>query len=505
MLINFIKPIQESPDAPQRQLAELKLILLAPSHSQNDKMSSVSGEGIFAKEDESLQQLKPQSKIVTLYLSMKDIRKSSDKKSWKTAQISDQDTVYTGEVKDGVPNGLGTLIYPNGTKYVGEVRNGFSNGQGTYYYGNGAKYVGGTEDSETHAQDTLSTPSNPLSGETAKKKLFRDNECVGCDLNGTNLNGNILRGANLQKASLRGADLRGTDLHEAKLRKADLRGADLQRADLRGADLSNAAMRYADLNKANIKGASLINTKFCNTTMPDGSIANTDCYAAQADTNQSSYTLNGEAAKKKLLETKECAGCDLTSAYLSGINLTGANFEGANLRGADLSKTLLSRANLQKADLTNANLTGASLIGVKLSEAKLHNVMMHNVDLREANLRGVDQRGVLMYGARFCKTIMPDGSINNDDCDKLEAILQPVEKNKVEVGLSGKDALKKLKEFHYCANCDLHGANLIGANLIGANLKNANLKNANLISANLTGANFCNTTMPDGSINNEDC
>ncbi|MDG2197421.1 MAG: pentapeptide repeat-containing protein [SAR324 cluster bacterium] len=150
-----------------------------------------------------------------------------------------------------------------------------------------------------------------LFGEAAKQKLFRDNECVGCDLNGTSLSGNILRGANLKKASLRGADLRGTDLHEAKLREADLRGADLQRADLRGADLSNAEMRYADLNKANIKGASLINTKFCNTTMPDGSIANRDCYLAQQEITQSNKTPSGEAAKKKLLETKECVGCDL--------------------------------------------------------------------------------------------------------------------------------------------------------------------------------------------------
>ena len=145
-------------------------------------------------------------------------------------------------------------------------------------------------------------------GEAAKQKLFRDNECVGCDLNGSSLSGNILRGANLKKASMRGADLRGTDLHEAKLREADLRGADLQRADLRGADLSNAEMRYADLNKANMKGANLINTKFCNTTMPDGSIANRDCYIAQQEITLSNKTPSGEAAKKKLLETKEVLG-----------------------------------------------------------------------------------------------------------------------------------------------------------------------------------------------------
>ncbi len=448
--------IEKFPDAPQRQLAELKLILLAPSHSQNDKMSSVSGEGIFAKEDESLQQLKPQSKIVTLYLSMKDIRKSSDKKSWKTARISDQDTVYTGEVKDGVPNGLGTLIYPNGTKYVGEVRNGFSNGQGTYYYGNGAKYVGGTEDSETHAQDTLSTPSNPLSGETAKKKLFRDNECVGCDLNGTSLNGNILRGANLQKASLRGADLRGTDLHEAKLRKADLRGADLQRADLRGADLSNAEMRYADLNKANIKGASLINTKFCNTTMPDGSIANRDCYAAQADTNQRSEVLSGETAKKKLFRDNECFGCDLRDMDMRGTDLSKANLGEANLSEAYLYNANLSSCNLHNAKLIRTRLNRANLSEANLSEANLYVAKLNNSNLQGANLNEAD-----LSGANFSYAILNGANLSN--------------------------------------------AKLFRAKLREADLYAANLSGANLNMADLRGARFCRTTMPDGSINNDDC
>jgi hypothetical protein len=48
-------------------------------------------------------------------------------------------------------------------------------------------------------------------------------------------------------------------------------------------------------------------------------------------------------------------------------------------------------------------------------------------------------------------------------------------------------------------------ANLEGANLEGVNLAGANLTRAILYGDNLKGANFCDTTMPDGSKNNDDC
>ncbi len=427
-----------------------------------------------------------------------------------------------------------------------------------------------------------------LIGEAAKEKLFRDNECVGCDLNGTSLSGIILRGANLKKASLRGADLRGTDLYEAKLREADLRGADLQRADLHGADLSNAEMRYADLNKANIKGANLINTKFCNTTMPDGSIANRDCYPAQQETNQSSKLHSGEAAKKKLLETKECVGCDLQGVVLRGANLAKASLAGvilynADLRYSDLGTANLSKADLRKATLCGADLRGANLRGVDLREARLISANLRHADLSGANL--TDARNANSSGAKFCNTTMPNGSIANRDCYAAQA-----DTNQRSEVLSGEAAQKKLVETNECIGCDLNGAdlyaallsnadlsgtdlsgtnlhraslrdanlsganlsgaylwnadlgnaNLAGANLSAANLLGANLLGANLLGANLLGANlrvanlnnaklyspkfnqpnlskadlleaaldsakFCNTTMPDGSINNDDC
>ncbi len=67
-----------------------------------------------------------------------------------------------------------------------------------------------------------------------------------------------------------------------------------------------------------------------------------------------------------------------------------------------------------------------------------------------------------------------------------------------------------------CTRCNISRANLRGANLSGVNLTAANLSGSCLIDANLTGAIianttnlynaiFCNTTMPNGSVNNSGC
>ena len=49
---------------------------------------------------------------------------------------------YQGQVKDGKPNGLGFIIYPDGGKYIGSWKKGERNGRGTYTHPNGYKFVG---------------------------------------------------------------------------------------------------------------------------------------------------------------------------------------------------------------------------------------------------------------------------------------------------------------------------------------------------------------------------
>ena len=60
----------------------------------------------------------------------------------------DKDTQpqYKVDVESGEPNGLGIMIYSNGSKYIGEWKNGKMDGQGTFTFPIGNKYVGKYKD-----------------------------------------------------------------------------------------------------------------------------------------------------------------------------------------------------------------------------------------------------------------------------------------------------------------------------------------------------------------------
>ena len=53
-----------------------------------------------------------------------------------------KDRKYVGDIRNGGPNGQGTLIFPDGDKYVGKFKDGEYHGLGTYTFHDGAKYVG---------------------------------------------------------------------------------------------------------------------------------------------------------------------------------------------------------------------------------------------------------------------------------------------------------------------------------------------------------------------------
>jgi hypothetical protein len=56
---------------------------------------------------------------------------------------------YQGQVKNGKPNGLGFLIFPDGGKYVGVWKDGLQNGKGTETWFDGRKYVGEYKNGKT--------------------------------------------------------------------------------------------------------------------------------------------------------------------------------------------------------------------------------------------------------------------------------------------------------------------------------------------------------------------
>lgn len=99
-----------------------------------------------------------------------------------------------------------------------------------------------------------------------------------------------------------------------------------------------------------------------------------------------------------------------------------------------------------------------------------------------------------------------------EPCWRAAACLPSKGSNVSRCDLSGSTALQGLD----CTGCNLSRANLSGVNAQGAKFAKANLSGACLVNADFTGATFanttnlfnaifCNTRMPDGSLNNSGC
>ena len=102
----------------------------------------------------------------------------------------------------------------------------------------------------------------------------------------------------------------------------------------------------------------------------------------------------------KLLATKQCSHCDLSSSGLVLADLVGADLTGANLVNANLSQADLTGANLTGANLTGASLYGANLSGAILTDALLTGTDLRNAYLLNAQLEGVDLSKANINGVR---------------------------------------------------------------------------------------------------------
>jgi hypothetical protein len=71
---------------------------------------------------------------------------SGDGYVWKGFGDKETHPKYTGDVKNGKPNGLGVMISPSGSKCVGSWKNGEKYGHGTFTYSDEGKYVGEWKD-----------------------------------------------------------------------------------------------------------------------------------------------------------------------------------------------------------------------------------------------------------------------------------------------------------------------------------------------------------------------
>lgn len=141
---------------------------------------------------------------------------------------------------------------------------------------------------------------------------------------------------------------------------------------------------------------------------------------------------------------------DMQGADLSGMWLYANNFFGMNLTDADFRESTMSLSNLNMSDFTNANFEGATFrrsiaTRVNLTNANLRGAWLNGTDFSQASFVGADLRDALLsqgtiFGgadftdadltgatfvplsllseesATYCRTTMPDGTLNNRDC-----------------------------------------------------------------------------------------
>lgn len=129
-----------------------------------------------------------------------------------------------------------------------------------------------------------------------------------------------------------------------------------------------------------------------------------------------------ESAILQLIETGECAGCDLHDADLRRLNLAGVNLTGADLEGANFYYANLDGAQLQGANLIDANLGYASVRGAVLDSADLRYAVldttnfsgtsMVDTDLREAYIRDADFTNAVLDRADMRDTLFYDADFS---------------------------------------------------------------------------------------------
>jgi hypothetical protein len=116
-----------------------------------------------------------------------------------------------------------------------------------------------------------------------------------------------------------------------------------------------------------------------------------------------------------LTEGADLHGCDLREhPELGDADFTNAKLEDSILSGADLSGV-----KFQGARLWRAKLDGAMLQNARFDSSGDQRTDIFGVDLTDANLDGADldlDEVYYAHYATFCRTTMPNGDANNDDC-----------------------------------------------------------------------------------------
>ena len=365
------------------------------------------------------------------------------RKIWGLARANTEMTIRTLSEDDGLNLGPFSFLFPQRNPerqkllihMLGEAQLGFKNKvDGTKPEQELASFLEGIDLGrldqclEEEKDDTCEGLN--LNNIVLSRAMLKGSNFIGAELNGAILDHADLREARLieaklnNKASLVQANLRSAYLQEAELQNANFTRANLRNANLQGTELQNANLTLANLIGANLQGtelqnvkptqANLIRVKFNEAKLQgaklDGILFDQNTLKDISEDNQNLLISKGIEVKPKFNREEEelnrnngilsKLGIEPEKVFyatdLSGVDLTEANLVDNNLRGANLKNAILTEADLENANLGGADLTGADFTGANLTGVK------------EANLTN----------ATLCKTTMPNGKVENRDCEK---------------------------------------------------------------------------------------
>ena len=275
----------------------------------------------------------------------------------------------------------------------------------------------------------------------------------GARLIGANLTGANLTGANLSRTRLQWANLKGANLSEADLRYANLISADLTNANLEGANLEGANLKNANLEGANLSEANLTGAKLTVQTVEvsgliefllgilgsavKGGINLTEIHIEEANLEEAETDLirllivlvDTEANLFKAdMEDERVVGSRsrITWELLANVNLSRFDPENLVLADVNLGEEQTNHIRHLLGLVAGANLgRGRVVFKEKTSWLDLDKKNENPEEVERSLIRlllawatsgGLSEVPLKLTGATYCKTIMPDGTINNSGC-----------------------------------------------------------------------------------------
>ena len=198
-------------------------------------------------------------------------------------------------------------------------------------------------------------------------------DCRGARFDGAELNLCNFSKAMLEETSFVEAGLSLCALKEIKAAGADFRGLRafkclVSKAELGGADFSGAALSECLFQESEAVGLCLAGADLRKFYLD---MESNFCRAdfSGADLREASFRLsrlNGAIFYQARLDNALILQCDLSGAYLSGVQAGGLRLIKCELSGADLSGANLMHGELRKCRLCGTDLAGANLYGAAL-------------------------------------------------------------------------------------------------------------------------------------------